>query len=271
MQLATIAWAQTDEATMEKELQTAGDSPDGAFMVLNFRGQLAGARGQLKAARDFTYKAKQAMEQLKLKQGPANALTELSVLELVAGERLEAVAHANEALKLSTATDVEGTAAQVLAYAGNQAKALTLADDISRRRPNDTLTQFILLPLIKSLVELERGNPAKAMDLLDTAEVYARASSGLHYVRGLTYLKSAKGNEAVQEFERIIATRGSGDGPDVLVSLAHLGLGRAYAMQNDQARARIAYQDFLAIWKNADPDVPVLKQAKAEYDRMKQS
>ena len=270
MQLATIAWAQTDEATMEKELQTAGDSPDGAFMVLNFRGQLAGARGQLKAARDFTYKAKQAMEQLKFKQGPATALTELSVLELVAGERLEAVAHANEALKISTATDVEGTAAQVLAFAGNQAKALTLADDINRRRPNDTVAQFITLPLIKSLVELERGNPAKAMDLLDTAEVYARATSGLHYVRGLTYLKSAKGNEAAQEFERIIAMQGF-YGPDVLVSLAHLGLGRAYAMQNDQARARIAYQDFFAIWKNADPDLPVLKLAEAEYDRMKQS
>jgi len=129
------------------------------------------------------------MEQLKLKQGPANALTQLSVLESVAGKRLEAVAHANEALKLSTATDVEGTAAQTLAFNGEPAKALALAEDISRHRPNDTIVQFITVPVIKSLVELQRGNPDKAMDLLDTAPVYLRANLGLHYLHGMIYLK----------------------------------------------------------------------------------
>ncbi|HEX6504425.1 MAG TPA: protein kinase [Terriglobales bacterium] len=268
MQLAALAWGQNDTATMEKELQTAGATPNGALEVLKFRAQLAGARGQIRAARDFTNKARQAMEQLNLKQGPANALTQLAVLELLTGDSSAAITDANEALKISTATDVEGSAAQVFAFAGNQAKALALADDISRRRPNDTVAQFITLPLIKGLAELQRGRPDKAMDLLDTAEVYARTSDGLHYARGLTYLKAGKGSEAAQEFQKVVDIQGY-YGPDVIVSLAHLGLGRAYALQPDQSHARIAYQDFLALWKDADSHVPVLREAKAEYEKLK--
>jgi tetratricopeptide (TPR) repeat protein len=97
--------------------------------------------------------------------------------------------------------------------------------------------------------------------------VYARAIDGLHYVRGLTYLRAGKGNEAVQEFQKILDLQGF-FGPDIIVTLAHLGLGQAYALQKDDAHARIAYQDFLAIWKDADADLPLLKQAKAEYARL---
>jgi serine/threonine protein kinase/tetratricopeptide (TPR) repeat protein len=268
VQLATLAWAQNDQATVEKELQAAASSADSAFVVLGFRAQMAGARGQLKAARDLTNKAMQAMQQLKLKEGTANALAQFSVLELVAGERAMATADANQVLKISTATDVEGIAAQIFALTGNAPRALALADDISHRRANDTIAQFITVPVIKALVELERGDPAKAMDLLDTAAVYARANDGLRYARGLTYLKAEKGNEAAQEFQKILDMQGF-YGPDVLVALAHLGLGRAYALQNDPARARIAYQDFLGMWKDADPGLPVLQQAKIEYNKLK--
>jgi eukaryotic-like serine/threonine-protein kinase len=266
--LAAMAWVQKDQATMEKELQIAGNSSDGALMVVGFRTQMAGARGQIKAARDLTNNARQAMERANLKQGPANALAQLSILEVVAGVHPAAVADAMEALKLSSAADVEGMAAETMALTGNAPKALALAEDISRRRPNDTVAQFITVPLIKALVELERSNPAKAMDLLDTATVYARASDGVHYLRGITYLKAGKGNEAAQEFQKVLDMQ-SFYGPDVLVSLAHLGLGRAYTLENDQSQARIAYQDFLALWKDADPDLPLLMQAKAEYDRVK--
>jgi 2',3'-cyclic-nucleotide 2'-phosphodiesterase (5'-nucleotidase family) len=86
-------------------------------------------------------------------------------------------------------------------------------------------------------------------------------------VRGLTYLKAGKGSEAVQEFQKILDMQGF-YGPDIIVTLAHLGLGQAYALQNDEAQARIAYQDFLAIWKDADRDLPLLKQAKAEYAKL---
>jgi tetratricopeptide (TPR) repeat protein len=183
------------------------------------------------------------------------------------GDRSTATAHANEALKNSESIPVEEIAAETLAFGGNEAKALALADEVTRRRPNDTQAQFVFVPMIKALVELERGKYPRAMDLLDTAAVYARANDGLHYVRGVTYLKAGKGNEAAQEFQKILDLQGF-YGPDIIVTLAHLGLGQAYALQKDDARARIAYQDFLAIWKDADPDVPLLKQAKAEYAKV---
>jgi predicted Zn-dependent protease len=122
--------------------------------------------------------------------------------------------------------------------------------------------------VIKALVELQRGNTTKAMDLLDTVSVYARANSGVHYLRGLTYLKAKQGAEAAQEFQRVLDLK-SLYGTDVTVSVSQLGLARAYALQGDNAHSRIAYQDFLAIWKDADPDVPLLKQARAEYEKIK--
>ena len=270
MQRATIAWAENDSATMERELQAAQGSADGDLMVLDFRARAAGARGQIRLARDLTRKAREAMQRLNLKQGPATVLAQLAVLEVAVGDRPSAIADANEAAKISSAIDVEGMVAQVLAFSGNEGKALFLAGDIGRRRPNDTVSQFVTIPLIKSLIALQRGNAGTAIDLLDTAAVYARASDGLHYVRGLTDLRSSKGNEAAQEFQKIVDLKGF-YGPDVMVPLAHLGLGRALAMANDPARARIAYQDFLATWKDADGAVPVLREARKEYDKLKQS
>jgi tetratricopeptide (TPR) repeat protein len=267
MQLAAVAWAQKDQETVDQQLKIAEASTDGALMALNFRAQVAGARGQINTARQLTYQSIDTMKRLNLKQSPAMALAQLSVLELVVGERSAAVAHANEALKESASAPVEEQAAETLAFGGNEAKALALADDISRRRPNDTQAQFVFVPMIKALVALQRGNYGQAMDLLDTAAVYARAIDGLHYVRGLTYLRAGKGNEAVQEFQKILDLQGF-FGPDIIVTLAHLGLGQAYALQKDDAHARIAYQDFLAIWKDADADLPLLKQAKAEYARL---
>jgi serine/threonine protein kinase/tetratricopeptide (TPR) repeat protein len=267
MQLASLAWDQNDPDEMEQQLKIAQGSPDGAVMAVNFRSQVAGARGQIKASRQLTYQSIEAMERLNLKQGRAMALAQLSTLELLVGDRSTATAHANEALKNSESIPVEEIAAETLAFGGNEAKALALADEVTRRRPNDTQAQFVFVPMIKALVELQRGKYPQAMDLLDTAAVYARANDGLHYVRGVTYLKAGKGNEAAQEFQKILDLQGF-YGPDIIVTLAHLGLGQAYALQKDDARARIAYQDFLAIWKDADPDLPLLKQAKAEYAKV---
>jgi tetratricopeptide (TPR) repeat protein len=268
IQLAAIAWAQSDVPIMEKELQAAESLPGGDLMALGFRFQLAAARGQMRLARQLATKASEASARLKLTQGPANVLAEQAVLECVVENRSAAAGLANQALKRSNSTDVESTAAIALALGGDEKKALSLADDISRRRPNDTLAQFVTVPMVKALVELQHGNAEKAIDFLDTAAVYARANDGLHYVRGVSYLKAQKGPEAAQEFQKILDLAGF-FGPDVVVSAAHLGLGRAHALQHNAAEARIAYQDFFAIWKNADPDVPLLKQAKAEYEALK--
>ena len=268
IQLASIAWAQKDEATMDKELQVAEAVPGGDYMVLGFRAGVAAARGQFRLARDLSEKTRQAMARLGLNQGAANVLSQQADMECVVGNRAICANLANEALKQSDSAAVEENAGAALAMAGEEKRALSVADDLNRRRPNDTIAQFVSLPMTKSLIELNHDNAAKAMDLLDTAAVYARANDGVHYLRGMTYLKAGQASDAAQEFQKVLDLANF-VGPDPVVSAAHLGLGRAYVQQNDLPHARIAYQDFLALWQDADPDVPLLKQAKAEYEKIK--
>ncbi len=127
--------------------------------------------------------------------------------------------------------------------------------------------QFVETPLVKAQIELNHGNPGKAIDLLDSALVYARANSGVLYVRGNAYLKAGRGSDAVQAFQRLLDMKNVIT-VDPIMPLAKVGLARAYVMAGDQARARVAYQDFLGLWKDADPDVPVLREVKAEYAKL---
>jgi eukaryotic-like serine/threonine-protein kinase len=165
---------------------------------------------------------------------------------------------------------VEANAAYAFAISGDEKKALSLADDIAHRRPNDTLVQFVEVPLVRALVELQHKNTAKAIDLLDGAAVYGRTNMGVLYARGMTYLEAKQGNEAAQEFQKLLDLKAF-HGPDAILAFAQLGLARAYALQKDDVHSRVAYQDLLALWKDADPDLPVLKQVKAEYDKVKVS
>src|SRR5262249_50376281 len=141
-----------------------------------------------------------------------------------------------------------------------------IANDASVKRPYDTLVQFVTIPLIKSVIAMDQNQPAKAIDLLDGAMVYGRSNAGVLYARGMAYLQAKQGNQAVQEFQRVVDARSVFADP--LASFARLGLGRAYALQGDKVKSRMAYQDFLALWKDADPDVPLLKQAKLEYTKV---
>jgi tetratricopeptide (TPR) repeat protein len=157
--------------------------------------------------------------------------------------------------------------ATALALAGENSRAAKLADDVAQKRPYDTLVQFVEVPLVKAQIELNQGNPAKAIDLLDGALVYARANSGVLYVRGNAYLKAGRGADAVQAFQRLQDLKNIIN-IDPVMPLAKLGLARAYVIADDKARARVAYQDFLALWKDADPNVPLLREVKAEYARL---
>lgn len=268
LQLAALYWAQGDDASMEKELQQSEAAPDKESNLPAFRANLAGARGQLRLSRELTTRAIEGAQRMNLKEAAPDLTAQQAVLEAMVENYPEAVKDANEALRLSTAPVLEAIVAEALAVSGQEKKALSLADDLNARRPKDTLAQNVDIPLIKALVELKRGNSDKAMDLLDAVAVYAHASSGVLYVRGLTFLQKKQGNEAAQEFQKLLDVRGA-NGIDVLVPMAHLGLARAYALEGDDARSRVAYQDFFAMWKNADPDVPILKQAKAEYEKVK--
>ncbi|MGH9701527.1 MAG: tetratricopeptide repeat protein, partial [Candidatus Acidiferrales bacterium] len=161
-----------------------------------------------------------------------------------------------------------------LALAGDAAGAQKLAADLNQHFPEDTVVQDFYLPMVQSALTLNRGDPAEAAEALQKTEPYEAANTAdlpmmPAYLRGQAYLASRQGAAAAAEFQRIIDHRGA-----VLNSpqgaLAHLGLARAYALQGDTAKARTAYQDFLALWKDADPGVPILLAAKSEYSKLPQ-
>ena len=160
-----------------------------------------------------------------------------------------------------------------LARVGDFSRAKALADELQKTHPQDTLLQFYSLPSIRAAAELRHGDAAKAEDFTERARPYELGSPNdlraLYpvYVRGQAYLAMHRGNDAAVEFQKILYHRGlNANSP--LGALAHLQIGRAYAMSGDPAKARAAYQDFFALWKDADPDIPILKQAKAEYAKL---
>jgi tetratricopeptide (TPR) repeat protein len=196
--------------------------------------------------------------------------------EAGAGNREQARTEANAALQLAPNRDVRDVAALALARAGDTAGAERLATELDKTYPLDTLVQRNWLPAIRAAVALERKDPNKAIELLKDASAIelGEATSDLTiylcpaYVRGEAYLMLHDGTEAAAEFQKFIDHRG------VVANfpwgaLARLGLARAYAMQGDSAKAKAAYQDFLTLWKDADPDLPVLIAAKAEYSKLR--
>jgi eukaryotic-like serine/threonine-protein kinase len=262
--LAGIAWNQNDTATMERELDaTEASGADGQLMALVMRASLAAGHGQFKQMRVFTQKIQQAAGQSKLQEAAADADGKRAVWEALAGFRPLAHQAANRTLQGAPPTNVALNAARSLALVGEDDRALKIANAAALQRPFDTLVQFVQIPSVKAVVALNHAQAAKAIDLLDGAMVYGRSNSGLLYARGVAYLQAKQGAQAAQEFQRLIDVRSVYMDP--LASLAKLGLARAYAAQGDKANSRMSYQDFLALWKDADSDIPLLKQAKDEY------
>jgi predicted Zn-dependent protease len=157
-----------------------------------------------------------------------------------------------------------------LALAGDLANAQHLVDDLAKRFPENTTVQFTYVPMIRAQLALDRNNAGKAIELLQPAAPYELGIAGALYpvyVRGNAYVTAHEGSEAAAEFQEILNHRGVVVN-DPIGALAHLGLGRAYVRQGDTAKARAAYQDFLTLWKDADPDIPILKEAKEEYAKL---
>src|ERR1700734_919478 len=222
----------------------------------------------------------------KAREGYENAANELKALhadelsanvETARGQAEALVGNLTAARKIAEAslvgqpsTDIRTDAAGVFALAGDSARAEAIANALAKERPSDTLLNGYTLPVIRATIELDRNNPAKAIEIMQPVATYdlaVRQGVLSLYTRGQAYLKAGKGAEAAGEFQRMIARKELSEnwatGP-----LAHLGLARAYALQGDAAKARLAYQDFFAIWKDADPDLPVLVAAKVEYAKL---
>ena len=158
---------------------------------------------------------------------------------------------------------------------GDSSEAQTLANDLERNFPEDTSVRFNHVPSVRALLALNHGEPSQAIEVLQTAvpNELGQPRSAINgffgalypvYVRGEAYMAARQGAEAVTEFQKILDHRGAVVG-DPIGALAHLQVGRAYALSGDQTKAKIAYQDFLTLWKDADPGIPVLQQAKAEF------
>jgi eukaryotic-like serine/threonine-protein kinase len=141
------------------------------------------------------------------------------------------------------------------------------AGAVSKLQPTATLWNAVGLPLLRATIELKRDQPAKAIELLQAAVPYERSNSGVIYLRGLAHLRMKHGPEAVAEFQKILDHKGAYWG--TLYPLAYVGLARAAALSGDTVKAKKAYQDFLALWKDADSDLPILAEARKEYGELK--
>ncbi len=201
-----------------------------------------------------------------------------AVWEAVCGNTAEAQTDALAALEVSNGRDVEYAAGLGLALSGDSSRLQQLADDLENRFPQDTFVRSTYVPVLRALSALERGKPADSVERLQSALPYELAVNGLNfdfflgglhsaYVRGEAFLATNRYADAAAEFQKILDHHGL-VGTDPIGVLAHLQLGRAFALAGDPAKSRTAYQDFLTLWNDADPNVPILAQAKAEFARL---
>jgi serine/threonine protein kinase/tetratricopeptide (TPR) repeat protein len=271
-----LAFLKGDAAQMAQLVSAAMSNPGGEgdwFMAM--QADTEGWYGRLKNAHELTGRAMDSAERNDAKETAAAYQAAAALREVEAGNREQARAEANAALKLAPNRDVRAVAALALARAGDTAGAEKLAAQLDKAFPLNTLVQRYWLPTIRAAVALERKDPSRAIELLkvaSTVELGGAWNLAISlcpaYLRGEAYLMLHDGNRAAAEFQKFIDHRG------LVVNfpwgaLARLGLARAYALQGNTAKARTAYQDFLTLWKDADPDIPILKEAKAEYAKLK--
>jgi predicted Zn-dependent protease len=179
----------------------------------------------------------------------------------------------SESLAASQDPDTRTFAMDTLALTGDGAGSQKLAEDLVREEPTDTMLNKVWVPVAQAYTDLQHNQPAQAVTRLEAAAPYELGSGpgaagySINFVRGEAYLRLKDGAKAAAEYQKILDHRGT-DPCAVEYTLSHLGLGRAYALQRNTATAKSAYQDFFAVWKDADPDIPILKEAKAEYAKL---
>ena len=177
-------------------------------------------------------------------------------------------------MALSSGRDVKVVAALTLARLGDAPRCKALVEELKKSDPNNTFLKLYWLPTINAALELSRTNSSQAIVDLEPTVPYEAGQAGTFinylypaYVRGQAYLQERKGLAAVTEFQKLFDHRGLVEN-FVTGSLAHLQIGRSYAVTGDIAKARAAYQEFFNLWKDADPDIPMLKEAKGEYAKL---
>ena len=277
--LYTIAFVQRDFAGMQREAQAYITNPTWGDSALNNEANSAGYFGQLAKGREFTRQAADAALKQQKKETPATYDAEAAIRDALAGNIAVAKQNVKIALALSRSKDVEAMSALALALAGDSRQATQLAIELDRQFPKNTILQLNYLPTIRAAEQLwnEDGkiDPAKAIEMLAPVTPYELGFTALEeglslypvYVRGQALLLAKNGSAAAIEFQKINQHPGIVQN-EPIGALAYLGLARAYALSHNSAKAHAAYQDFFALWKDADSDIPILNQARAEYAKL---
>jgi tetratricopeptide (TPR) repeat protein len=294
-----LAFLRGDAMEMEQLVAAAAGQPGFEYDLLALQADSEACHGRLTKARDLMRRAIDSATRDGNRDVAAALEAATALQEADFDNREQARRQALSALALARKLEVQTYAALALARADDATRARAMADDLNKRRPLDTMLNHYWLPAVRAAVEVCNRDPSQAVRLLQVSAPYELAaprvpSAGLLlypvYVRGEAYLALHQGSQAAVEFQKIL------DHPGIMMNsplgaLAHLGLGRAYALpfgvgaglvpaqtgrpqeaplQPDAlAKARTAYQDFFALWKDADPDIPILKQAKVEYAKLK--
>jgi len=275
--LYLLNFRQNDAGGMSQQVAWAVGKPGVEDVLLAMEADRAAYSGQLGQSRELSRRAVASAERAEEKETAASYEADAALREALLGNAGEAHLRAAAALALSSGRDVQYGAALALSFAGDAPRAQSLAENSLKRFPEDTLVQFNYLPTIHAQLALDRGDSPKAIDTLQLARPdelgapsFAVLPLALYpvYVRGESFLTAHQGSEAAAEFQKILNHRGVVL-DELIGALAHLGLARAYALQADTVKARAAYQEFLTLWKDADPDIPILKKAKAEYAKLK--
>jgi serine/threonine protein kinase/tetratricopeptide (TPR) repeat protein len=265
-----IGFLQHDAAAMAGEVSWAAGKMQYKHQYLFMESLTAASSGLLEKSRDLTDQAVTSAQDLGWRENAGGYRANEALLEALFGNGAQAQSDARAALGISRGAEVESNAALAYVVSGDVSQAQSLADDLAKRFPDDTIVRYLDLPAIRAEIEMARGNPAKAIELMEASAPY-ELSEGLDclpiFVRGRAYLAAGNGASAAAEFQKIL------DHPGVVVNspmgvLAHLQIGRSEELAGDTAKARAAYQDFFALWQHADPDIPILKQARAEYAKL---
>lgn len=273
--LYVVDFLQNDPAGMAQQAAATVGVPGVEDQMFFVESDTAANHGKFGQARELARRAADSARRAQENETAAEYAGHNSVREALVGLAEVAKEDAQSALKSIKGKHGEGFSAIAFALAGDMADANRAIEDLTKRFPQDTVVQTRYLPMARSALALNSGNAQAALDALTAAAPYELGHTNEDftfavypvYFRGQAYLAARSGVAAAGEFQKILDHSGV-VGNEPIGALAHLGLGRAYALSGDSAKAKTAYQDFFALWKTADPDVPILKEAKAEYAKL---
>jgi len=263
-----LAFMNRDQEEMDRQVAWATGRPGDEAELLSIQSDTEAYYGHLRKAREFSRRAVDSAIRADLKGAAALWEVSSSLREAELGNVEVAKHDAVSALEFDSGRSVRTVAALTLAQVGDTARANNLVTELEKQYPLDLRLRMIFLPPVEAAIQVNGGDAAQALATLEVTLPYEFGGCLYPaYLRGQIQLSAHNGSAAVTEFQKLL------DHPGVVLNgitgaLAHLQIGRAYAMQGDTSRAKAAYQDFLTLWKDADPDIPILKQAKAEYAKL---